>query len=53
MTEIKSELLVLLRRHDLLRAALFAGHVQNPEFNDAPFVELVGSHLASLCAKSI
>lgn len=41
MTEIKSELLVLLRRHDLLRAALFAGHVQNPEFNDAPFVELV------------
>ncbi|MSP18088.1 MAG: tetratricopeptide repeat protein [Bdellovibrionales bacterium] len=48
MTEIKSELLALLRRHDLLRAALFAGHVQNPEFNDAPFVELVMEMAASI-----
>ncbi|MCX6102419.1 MAG: tetratricopeptide repeat protein [Proteobacteria bacterium] len=55
MTEIKSELLVLLRRHDLLRAALFAGHVQNPEFNDAPFVELVmemAARIWHLCARS-
>ena len=41
MNEIKTELSKLLRRHDLLRAALFAGQVQTPSFNASPYVERV------------
>lgn len=41
MNEIKSELIRLLHRHDLLRAALFAGQVQTSSFNGSPYVERV------------
>ena len=41
MEPIKSELLVLLRRHDLLRAALLAGSVHDANFDVEPYVERV------------
>jgi regulator of sirC expression with transglutaminase-like and TPR domain len=41
MIEIKTELSKLLRRDDLLRAALFAGRIQNPAFDGAIFVERI------------
>jgi regulator of sirC expression with transglutaminase-like and TPR domain len=41
MNQIKSELLGLLRRHDLMRAALFAGYIQHPSFDDSSFVEKI------------
>ena len=39
MSDIKSELSKLLRRCDLMGAALFAGRVQNPSFQSSTYVE--------------
>jgi regulator of sirC expression with transglutaminase-like and TPR domain len=41
MNQIKTELSGLLRRHDILRATLFAGRVQNPSFSSTLFVERI------------
>lgn len=53
MNEIKSELLGLLRRDDLLRAALFAGHVQHPTFNDSIYVEQILEMAAKVWHRSM
>jgi regulator of sirC expression with transglutaminase-like and TPR domain len=47
MQAIKTELLELLRRNDLLRASLLVGRVQDAVFNDEPFVH----ELMSLAAR--
>ena len=39
MSEIKSELLGLLHRCDLMGAALFAGRVHNPSFQGGQYVD--------------
>lgn len=41
MEPIKSELLALLRRHDLLRASLLVGAVQDANFDVEPYVDRV------------
>lgn len=41
MQTIKSELLDLLRRNDLLRAALMVGKVQDPTFEEEPYIERI------------
>ncbi len=41
MQNIKTDILELLRRNDLLSAALMVGKVQNPEFDAQPYVERV------------
>jgi regulator of sirC expression with transglutaminase-like and TPR domain len=41
MQEIKTELLQLLRRNDLLRASLLVGKVQEPNFSLDPYVEKI------------
>src|ERR1019366_1660372 len=41
MQTIKTELLELLRRNDLLRASLIVGKVQDPNFKEEPYVERV------------
>lgn len=53
MNQIKSELLQLLHRHDLLRAALFAGHVQHPFFDDGLYVDRILEMAAKVWHRSM
>lgn len=52
MQNIKTELLDLLHRNDLLRASLLAGKVLDPEFDSGPFVDKVMELAARIWHKS-